>query len=336
MKKDKTLIITILILVVVVVITIITCSIIAKLKTNNKEDSNKTIEKIDLLSYKLTKENQTLNVDDHLTIKFMGNKVNDLYKYTLEMFLDNNKLNNNTFFEDQSKDIVYSYSYAYFKIENINNYYLIQYIKDGLQSNGRYVIILDNQGNLINSFENVYFKFDYNTYEYDIEKSENLEIIYCQKYILGNKSPIFNEVFKSLAEEKETFKVDDKLTLNFSGYKVEDSDGYSYTLDIIFNNKKLNNNTIFERDDKRFIWSSNFSAGVNVIIINNQYIIDSYIGKQVNGHYLVILDENGKLIKSFEDVDYEIIYDKMELHVRQCELMKDCYEEVDPEIINFK
>ncbi len=334
MKKDKSLIITILILVVVVAITIITCSIIFKLKTNDKEDSNKTTEKIDLLNYKLTEENQTLNVDDHLTIKFIGNKVNDLYKYTLEMFLDNNKLNNNTFFEDQSKDIVYSYSYAYFKIENINNYYLIQYIKDGSQSNGRYVIILDNQGNLINSFENVYFKFDYNTYEYDIEKSENLEIIYCQKYILGDKSPIFNEVFKSLAEEKETFKVDDKLTLNFNGYKVEDMGGYTYNLDIIFNNKKLNNNTIFERNDKRFIWSSNFSAGVNVIILNNQYIIDSYIGEQVNGHYLVILDENGKLIKSFEDVDYEIIYDKMELHVRQCEVMKDCYE-VEPEIFSF-
>ena len=57
MKKDKTLIITILTLVVVVVITIITCSIIVKLKTNNKEDSNKTIEKIDLLNYKLTKDN---------------------------------------------------------------------------------------------------------------------------------------------------------------------------------------------------------------------------------------------------------------------------------------
>ena len=114
MKKDRSLIITILIILTIITITIIISFAIIKTKMDTKEESNKVEEKIDLLNYKLTKEMQTLNVDEHLKINFIGNKINDLYKYTLEMYLDNNKLNNNTFFEDTTKDIVYSYAYAYF------------------------------------------------------------------------------------------------------------------------------------------------------------------------------------------------------------------------------
>lgn len=334
MKKDRSLIITILIILIIITITIIISSAIIKTKMNNKEETNKVEEKIDLLNYKLTKEKQTLNVDDHLKINFIGNKINNLYKYTLEMYLDNNKLNNNTFFEDTSKDIVYSYAYAYFKIENINNYYLIQYIKDGSQSNGTYLIILDKDGNLINSFENVTFNFNYNTYEYEISKSYNLEEAFSQKYLLGNSMPLIDEDTKSLVEEKETLVVDDKLTLNFNGYKTTDIDGYTYTLDILFNNNKMNNNSIFEKENKRVIWSSNFSASLTVFKINNKYLIDSYIAKQANGHYLAVLDENGKLIKSFEDVSYDILYDKLELQARKCIAMEDC-SEVTPEIFSF-
>ncbi len=334
MKKDRSLIITILIILIIITITIIISSAIIKTKMNNKEETNKVEEKIDLLNYKLTKEKQTLNVDDHLKINFIGNKINNLYKYTLEMYLDNNKLNNNTFFEDTSKDIVYSYAYAYFKIEIINNYYLIQYIKDGSQSNGTYLIILDKDGNLINSFENVTFNFNYNTYEYEISKSYNLGEAFSQKYLLGNSMPLIDEDTKSLVEEKETLVVDDKLTLNFNGYKTTDIDGYTYTLDILFNNNKMNNNSIFENESKRVIWSSNFSASLTVFKINNKYLIDSYIAKQANGHYLIILDENSKLIKSFEDVSYDILYDKLELQARDCITMEDC-SEVTPEIFSF-
>ena len=336
MKKDRSLIITILIILTIITITIIISFAIIKTKMDTKEESNKVEEKIDLLNYKLTKEMQTLNVDEHLKINFIGNKINDLYKYTLEMYLDNNKLNNNTFFEDITKDIVYSYAYAYFKIENINNYYLIQYIEDGSQSNGTYLIILDKDGNLINSFENVNYKFNYNTYEYEIKTSYNLEELSYQKYLLGNRIPLIDRKTINLFEEKVTLVVDDKLTLNFNGYKTTDIDGYTYTLDILFNNNnKINNNSIFENENKRVIWSNNFSASLQVIKINNKYIIDSYIAEQANGHYLLILDENGKLIKSFEDISYDILYDKLELQARKCIAMEDC-SEVTPEIFSFK
>lgn len=128
-----------------------------------------------------------------------------------------------------------------------------------------------------------------------------------------------NAVKFNLTKQNENI-VMGKLSLNFVGVKTERTDYetmYQYTLDILVNGKKIDSN-IFSNKNNKVIWSSNYAAGFNVLELDNYYILTSFIAKQNDGSYVLIIDKSGKIIKTFDDVGIQIDEDNKEIKVTDC------------------
>ena len=97
---------------------------------------------------------------------------------------------------------------------------------------------------------------------------------------------------------------------------------YQYNLDILFNNKKIDSN-IFSDVNKKVLWSKTYAASFMVKKVNNYYLLKSMLGKQVNGEYIIVLDNNGNIVNSFSDVTSELKDNT--LLILKCVVDKDCY-----------
>lgn len=123
-----------------------------------------------------------------------------------------------------------------------------------------------------------------------------------------------------LKNEKEKY-IFDKLTLNFKGVKTGDinnEDSYQYTLDVVLGGKNIDS-SIFGNKDKKIIWSSNYAALFKVVDIDNYYVLISHIAKQNDGSYVLVIDKEGNIVKTFEDVSVVINKEKLELKITDCE-----------------
>ena len=106
-----------------------------------------------------------------------------------------------------------------------------------------------------------------------------------------------------LVRSNETIDFD-KLKLNFIGYKDLTYDYYNYTLYIYFDRKEVEN-SIFN-DTNNLVISSKLTPSFFIYKVGEVYILYSFNGHQCVGYYVLILNSNGEIIKSFSNVGFSL------------------------------
>lgn len=146
---------------------------------------------------------------------------------------------------------------------------------------------------------------DYNIKDDEIleeEANKNLEDKEFDKYIE------LNDIVK-------TFKKDN-LELKFVGTQIMDN-FYNYTLEIILNGKIVDSK-IFGNIYNKIIWSSNHASSFRVMRLDNYYIFISSVEKEVDGSYVLILDNDGNVLKTFEDIYINVDKENLKLETSDC------------------
>ena len=119
--------------------------------SNEVSNSNKPKENI-VKTITLSKEKETLKVDEHLVINFTGTKNNEgYYDYATQILLDNKEIKNNAF-----KNKLFYMDVLVYRIDNI--YTIRGY--NGSQINGQYAIVINNKGKLLLDVSDVGFNTD--------------------------------------------------------------------------------------------------------------------------------------------------------------------------------
>ena len=138
-----------------------------------------------------------------------------------------------------------------------------------------------------------------------------------------------NEEYKSddsvktieLKSANETLEVDNILNISFAGTKQEESNGdqqyYEYVAKIAVNGKEVDSK-IYNNENDKVIWSENYASRFKVTKVNNVYILDSYVAKQNDGHYVLIISSDGKVLDSYYDVSFMLDYDSKKYVVTDC------------------
>jgi hypothetical protein len=178
-----------------------------------------------------------------------------------------------------------------------------------------------------------------NNYEYDIVDGESIKIFKsktnnneCDEHsgkgcncVADNSKDIRFE----LKKEKEKIMIND-LVLNFIGEKTGEASNnesaYKYILDMTMDGKKIESD-IFKNKNNRVIWSSNCAALFEVLELDNYYILKSSIAVQTGGSYILVMDKEGNVLKSFEDVMIKIDESNLSIDVTDCasvELLQQC------------
>ena len=169
-----------------------------------------------------------------------------------------------------------------------------------------------------------------NNYVYDIVDGETVKIfknmtnnnVCDEMYDKGCNCSTDNSkgIKFELDKEKEKIKIND-LILDFNGVKTGETDyqmvQYQYTLDISLNGKKIDA-LIFSNKDDKVIWFSNCAAYFEVYQLDNYYILKSVIAKQNDGSYVLIIDKDGKILKTFNDVAIKIDDRNLSVEVTDC------------------
>ena len=144
---------------------------------------------------------------------------------------------------------------------------------------------------------------DYN-YTDDVgENTNSNENTYPDNDIESNLNINKNIELKNSYEE---LIVDDNLKIIFTGTLVRedefsDEGYYEYIANIYLNNKLLKTN-FFDNQNDKVIWSENYASNFKIIKVNNVYFLDSYIAKQVDGHYILVFNEDDDILASYYDL----------------------------------
>lgn len=119
----------------------------------------------------------------------------------------------------------------------------------------------------------------------------------------------------------------DTIKLNFIGKQNEDNK-LQYNLEIIINNVKIKDN-IFTKEEQ-YIWEKDYASLFIIYELDEYYFFDSFIAKQNDGHWILITDKSGNIIKEFYDVSLKFI-DKKTFSITDCKnynVMSDCKEKI--------
>ena len=129
--------------------------------TNQEESINNKIESYSPKKHEinLTEKNHNISLNnDTLNLNFTGKK--DEYnklQYNLEITINNTKIKDNLFTKDELYIWEYDYA-ALFTVYETNKYYFFtSFIAK--QFDGKWILITDKLGNIINEFYDVSFKF---------------------------------------------------------------------------------------------------------------------------------------------------------------------------------
>lgn len=178
-----------------------------------------------------------------------------------------------------------------------------------------------------------------NNYEYDIVDGEPIKIF---KFKTNNSecdehsgkgcncaADNSKDIRFELKKDKEKIMIN-KLVLNFIGEKTGEASNnelaYKYILDMTMDGKKIESD-IFKNKNNRVIWSSNCAASFEVLELDNYYILKSSIAVQTGGSYILVMDKEGNVLKSFEDVMIKIDESNLSIDVTDCasvELLQQC------------
>ena len=124
-----------------------------------------------------------------------------------------------------------------------------------------------------------------------------------------------------LESELKYHVVDDLITISFNGIKEdndsEDEEHYRYTAQVFVNGQEIDSK-IFNNENDRVIWSENYAASFKVIKVNNVYLLDSYIAKQFDGHYILIINSAGEALASYYDVGFKFDKDNKKYIIEDC------------------
>lgn len=103
---------------------------------------------------------------EHLQLSFKGiqEEGNDYYSYTLKLFYDGDEIQQELF-SDTNHYHIWSGVYGMFRVQKIDQVYIIQSF-DGAQCLGNYVLFINEEHEILNSFSNVSLKL----------KDHNIEI----------------------------------------------------------------------------------------------------------------------------------------------------------------
>lgn len=114
-----------------------------------------------------------------------------------------------------------------------------------------------------------------------------------------------------LEKDKERFQFDSHLNIDFYGKPVlENSDEtlYSYYANIKLDDNTIKNNLFSDSTHYR-INSDNMASIFTIYRIKHLYFLISKTGAQIDGHYVVIIDTKGNIIKEFDDVTLNLDID---------------------------
>lgn len=208
---------------------------------------------------------------------------------------------------DKNINLVDTLEYVNLEIRN-NGIYFSEYVDDGgcVVNNYTYTI---KDGKAVKTFKNKVNNTECNELTGDG----------CECNTDSSKAVKFE-----LMKQNENIVIGN-LSLSFIGVKIEDiyyETRYQYTLDILVNGKKINSN-IFSNKNNKVIWSSNYAASFKVLELDNYYIITSFIAKQNDGSYVLILNKDGKVLKTFDDVGIKIDESNLSIEVTDCFVSND-------------
>lgn len=130
-----------------------------------------------------------------------------------------------------------------------------------------------------------------------------------------------------LTKEIEELIVDNNLTIKFIGTKdpTMSEDAYQYKAEIYLNNELITNNFFTGTN----IYSTNYGATFDVEKIENTYIIKSFIAKQCNGSFVLVLSTD-KTFSTYNDVTITIDEQQKQYSISKCTNCMDaatCTEE---------
>lgn len=130
-----------------------------------------------------------------------------------------------------------------------------------------------------------------------------------------------------LTKETEELIVDNNLIIKFIGTKdsTMTEDAYQYKAEIYLNNELITDNFFTGTN----IYSANYGASFDVTKIENTYIIKSFIAKQCNGSFVLILSTD-KTISTYDDVTISIDEQQKQYTISKCTNCMDaatCTEE---------
>ena len=130
-----------------------------------------------------------------------------------------------------------------------------------------------------------------------------------------------------LTKETEELIVDDNLIIKFIGTKdsTMSEDAYQYKAEIYLNNELITDNFFTGTN----IYSTNYGASFDVTKVENTYIIKSFIAKQCNGSFVLILSTD-KTISTYDDVTISIDEQQKQYTISKCTNCMDettCTEE---------
>lgn len=111
----------------------------------------------------------------------------------------------------------------------------------------------------------------------------------------------------------ESVNFDSKLSIKFEGKEFDY--GYKYNATIYVDNKEVKD-TLFKNYN---IHSEQFAASFKIVKIRNVYFLISETGMQCDGEYVLILKDDGTIIKSFDDVFIYISDDNESYKVTECD-----------------
>ena len=297
------------------------------------EDKNGKLLNLVVDGIKLDGKDYTFSFKNHP--KNCGD-INNYEEYNYNQFYINDKL-----IYAQNNQGCYLEGIQYITIID-NSYIVLIYTRQG----NDYMKIYDKDINLVDTVEyvNIEIKKDeiiyseysdndgcyLNYFKYDIvngniinEFKKNVKNTECNEMTGAgcNCDNGENDGIKfDLRNENETY-VFDKLTLNFNGIKtgsINNRDSYRYTLDILLDDKKIETN-LFTNKDNRVIWSKDYAASFKFVDVGDYYILVSFIAKQNDGNYVLVMDKEGNIVRTFEDVSIVIDKKNLELKVTDCE-----------------
>ncbi len=119
----------------------------------------------------------------------------------------------------------------------------------------------------------------------------------------------FKKMAIKLENKEERFEVNDDLTLSFDGelekkIDEDEEDAYMYTLKINMNGEDVDSK-VFGDSKNRRIYSSNMASSFQVLKMGDLYFFVSMIAAQCDGHTVLVIDEFGHYVNSYDSVGFD-------------------------------
>lgn len=150
---------------------------------------------------------------------------------------------------------------------------------------------------------------------------EETKVVDNEQPVTENEEQQVSQNIKSieLANSTEELVVDEKLKINFIGTASTDTEnGYTYKAEIYLNNELIVDNFFTGTN----IWSANQAATFDIIKVGETYIIKSFIAKQCNGSYVLVLSSD-KTFLTYDDVSLEVNETTGQYTISKC---NDCMD----------